>query len=129
MTPTEQWTKIAEACGFTDCKIDELESVDFDSRSVSVWKIFRGTKNGKRERVPDYLNDLNAMHEAEQILNQDELYNYGDLLASNVRREENIRFGHPESQAFPFNGFGHAALARTSARDRALAFLKVKRGI
>jgi len=54
MNPEQQRIAIAEACGWTPSKIDKC------------WN------NAKRmetlEELPDYLNDLNAMHEAEKIL-------------------------------------------------------------
>ncbi len=48
MTPEAQRIAIAEACGWTDTQIID-------------------GKYGQTD-VPDYLNDLNAMHEAEQVL-------------------------------------------------------------
>jgi hypothetical protein len=48
MTPKEQQVAIEEACGWT------------------VWSC----------GVPDYLNDLNAMHEAEKVLNDEQHRQY-----------------------------------------------------
>jgi hypothetical protein len=48
MTPEQQRIAIAEACGWTDTQIID-------------------GKYGQTD-VPDYLNDLNAMHEAEKVL-------------------------------------------------------------
>ena len=64
MTPEEQRVAIAEACGWTETeawldgrrcfeRADSNAGWDFDS-------------------LPDYLNDLNAMHEAEKVLIGDE---------------------------------------------------------
>jgi hypothetical protein len=58
MTPDQQRIAIAEACGWTDIRAQKIGN-DRDS-----W----GTKDGQRNRIPDYLNDLNAMHEAEKVL-------------------------------------------------------------
>lgn len=51
MTPEQQRIAIAEACGW------------WISESLSIWQ--HKTKDGA---PPDYLNDLNAMHEAEKVL-------------------------------------------------------------
>ena len=64
MTPEEQRVAIAEACGWTETeawldgrrcfeRADSNAGWDFDS-------------------LPDYINDLNAMHEAEKVLIGDE---------------------------------------------------------
>lgn len=55
MTPENQRIAIAEACGYAD-----------------IWEGVPGRFNGCLNRewssIPDYLNDLNAMHEAEKVL-------------------------------------------------------------
>lgn len=62
MKPEEQRIKIAEACGWT---------VKRDSYGVV------GTNDGihwhSHAGFPDYLNDLNAMHEAENMLTEDQM--------------------------------------------------------
>jgi hypothetical protein len=64
MTPKQQRIAIAEACGWT---------------GISDWGA--GGINGKHpkepwtEVIPDYLNDLNAMHDAEGALNRESGYN------------------------------------------------------
>ena len=55
MTPEQQRIAIAEACGWTDIRPQKIGN-DHD-----LW----GTKDGRRNRIHNYLNDLNAMHEAE----------------------------------------------------------------
>lgn len=59
MTPEAQRIAIAEACGWTDVSREHPES-----------SIIVGLKPNKGIRwgIPDYLNDLNAMHEAEKTL-------------------------------------------------------------
>jgi hypothetical protein len=61
MTPEQQRIAIAEACGWT---LDLKSAIRVDGYRIEVW--------GKRphEALPDYLNDLNAMHEAEAILTE-----------------------------------------------------------
>lgn len=68
MTPEQQRIAIAKACGYTDVRREEWEVVDIDAREVACCEDVRGTRNGERQRVPDYCADLNAMHEAEKVL-------------------------------------------------------------
>ena len=73
MTPEQQRIAIAEACGWTE---------------ISDWGA--GGINGKHpkepwtEVIPDYLNDLNAMHEAEKGLNEDQQKLYVERLMGDV---------------------------------------------
>ena len=60
MTPEQQRIAIAEACGWTDFNSADHEgAIQYGRMPFSCsdsWEL------------PDYLNDLNAMHEAEQML-------------------------------------------------------------
>jgi hypothetical protein len=85
MTKEEINIAIAEACGWTDTKI-----VNYGGKLMY----------GQTE-VPDYCNDLNAMHEAEGVLTIDALTEYRVQLSMLV--------------IAPF---------RATARQRAEAFLK-----
>ena len=69
------------------------------------------------EEVPDYLNDLNAMHEAEKALpGQNERLKYYDTLRTTV-----LPIGSD------FGGWDHAfAIVHATAAQRAEAFLKTK---
>ena len=58
--------KVAELCGWTDLCTD-----------LDNWF---GKKNGKFALIPDYLNDLNAIHEAEAILTQRQRERYCSFL-------------------------------------------------
>ena len=64
MTNEEMRIKIAEACGWTE--IDR-----YIGQEKMPEGLLKGQnpkyKGGKKEELPDYLNDLNAMHEAEKI--------------------------------------------------------------
>ena len=63
MKPEEQRIAIAKACGFTiesDGITHCLTPCDFSGNYNPEAKLLK--------KVPDYLNDLNAMHEAEQSL-------------------------------------------------------------
>jgi hypothetical protein len=63
MTPDEQRTAIAKICGWTDIRRQRLYAGDQD-----LWgtKLIGGEKH--RNRLPNYLNDLNACHEMEKVL-------------------------------------------------------------
>ena len=70
MNNEKQRIAIAEACGWKNVKLTNHEEVDIDSRSTIYWSGFTGLPpefrhHLNRVRVPDYLNDLNAMHDAE----------------------------------------------------------------
>lgn len=68
--------RIAEAQGYTDIRKEKMTHVDYDSRSVSEWRELRGTLNRKRERLPNWPNDLNACATFEATLNQVEQETY-----------------------------------------------------
>ena len=60
MNTEQQRIVIAQACGYKDVAIRLTEG---------TIKVMTGFKNHRfDEEVPDYLNDLNAMHDAEKIL-------------------------------------------------------------
>ena len=63
MTPQEQRIAIAEACGWKNVAPQIVKNVkhEGDDTTVGIW-----SDSGW---VPDYLNDLNAIHEAEKVLN------------------------------------------------------------
>jgi hypothetical protein len=67
MTQEKQRIAIAEACGFRP-KTDRHKPmwVTPDSRTLVTMP----------DHLPDYLNDLNAMHEAEKTLSDDNLKSY-----------------------------------------------------
>lgn len=58
MTPEAQRIAIAEACGFYNCRHDPILG----------WRGQHPENSGNRKPIPEYLNDLNAMHEAESKL-------------------------------------------------------------
>jgi hypothetical protein len=68
-----QQIAIAEACGWRDIKHTNHEDVDIESRSIIYWSGLTGVPPEfihyeNRTRIPDYLKDLNAMHDAEKVL-------------------------------------------------------------
>lgn len=79
---------------------------------------------GGIKTLPDYLTDLNAMHEAEKVLTMDQQYTYGEILAQMVRMPENFAFGDALERKFQFNGWGYFAVATMTCEERAEAFLR-----
>lgn len=68
MSPFKQQIAIAEACGWRideELEDGELMGYTADTDNIEVWDI-----------VPDYCNDLNAMHEAQKLLKAIEWENY-----------------------------------------------------
>lgn len=68
MTPEKQRIAIAKACGYFHAK-----------RGVDVW-YERDGGHVVFGDLPDYLNDLNAMHEAEKMLTSAQIMDYGNRL-------------------------------------------------
>ena len=82
MTNDEKRIAIAEACEWTECR----ERMDKTTDEISLSGLHPdnfGTGNAHQE-LPDYLNDLNAMHEAEKTLTEKQLDRYTDLLCDEV---------------------------------------------
>lgn len=66
MIPEQQRIAIAEACGW--------HTIAFNRGWVKVG-------DGETQAmIPDYLNNLNAMHEAENVLTADQWYEYDRLM-------------------------------------------------
>lgn len=78
MTPEAQRIAIAEACGWTELDFpygrDKERCPKLEAASGGRW----------RTQIPNYLNDLNAMHEAEKIIlegSDEQWKRYNALLA------------------------------------------------
>lgn len=71
MTPEQINVAIAEKCGWSRCK--SCAENDYES-----WR--RPSNDGCEPELPDYLNDLNAMHDAEAFLVGDEVDSYVGFL-------------------------------------------------
>ena len=98
MTDEQINKRIAEACGYKDVAARVSEG---------TIKVMTGFKNLPfDEEVPDYLNDLNAMHEAEKVLTgYQQTVTYSDNLMKIV-------------------GYHTFDSAHATAAQRAKAFLK-----
>jgi hypothetical protein len=93
MTPEEQRTAIAEACGWKT-----------GYRDPEAW-----------HPLPDYLNDLNAMHEAEKVLGILERGTYQNILGlacGGIREDDGGHF------------VSHRESIHATAAQRAEAFLR-----
>lgn len=97
MTPEQQRIKIAETCGW---------KIAINSPS---WSYYRPDGKGWNGDLPDYLNDLNAMHEAEKIMKNRQKAKYQRLISD-----------RPASNLF----LQFSAISAT-AEQKARAFLKV----
>lgn len=126
MSPEAQRIAIAEACGWTNpthprtlahAKETKLDTVCGEPISVdNEWWLspnnYFGRINdyGSGRPIPgtDYLNDLNAMHEAEKVLNNAQLWEYH----------------HRLHELKSFGGNNHWKTFRATAAQRAEAFLR-----
>lgn len=90
MNPEQQRIAIAEACGWSHKALcnETYWWHDENNKSLPL------SDDGMRV-CPDYLHDLNAMHEAESILNADQMVSYDyhlDLMVGNGRQGLNIEY-------------------------------------
>ena len=67
MSPDAQRIAISEACGWTE--IEPCTCCNGVSRG------YQPTPGAHKKHLPDYLNDLNAMHQAEKVLSRGRNYN------------------------------------------------------
>ena len=104
MTDDEINIAIAEACGWRFSPLAHIESKPF---ATMCWIAPNGA-DWQMQKLPDYCNDLNAMHEAEKTLG-DRLFVYRNILALVVIDD-------------PMNRYNEPAFA--TARQRAEAFLR-----
>lgn len=108
MNKEKQRIAIAEACG-----LKQIRTIN-GMLGYPVL-VYGGDKTGRgKKSVPDYPNDLNAMHEAEKTLNWENQKRFGRTLWKIVEPSyRNIN-----------EGTGPFRLAHASAAERAEAFLK-----
>lgn len=103
MTPEAQQIAIAEACGWKlEWRNINGRNVRSAVRRVQMW-VFQ------QEELPDYLNDLNAMHEAEKLLKSEQHFTFQVELARVIN-----------TTTYPLN----FALLHATATQRAEAFLR-----
>jgi hypothetical protein len=97
MTPEQQRIAIAEACGWTDIRRpcdSNYHDLPTDTLRIlygQVCGIPPGWVHSQNSRpLPDYLNDLNAMHEAEKMLDGSQIDQYKHRLCVLVTDKERI---------------------------------------
>ena len=101
MKPELKRIKIAEACGFNKSQWLELGS---------------GIVFGMSASIPDYLNDLNAMNEAEKIL--------GDKWDVYQCTLSNLQSGLRHDARCHWSDVGSGFVSHATAAQRAEAFLR-----
>ncbi len=116
MTPEQQRIAIAEACGWTDIRRpcdSNYHDLPTDTLRIlysRVCGIPPGWVHSQNSRpLPDYLNDLNAMHEAEKLLKSEQHFTFQVELARVIN-----------TTTYPLN----FALLHATATQRAEAFLR-----
>jgi len=106
MKPEQQRIAIAEACGWT--QIEPCTCCDGVSRG------YQPTPGAHKKHLPDYLNDLNAMHEAEKGLTYEQAEEFVEQLYL-ADQKNNLAENPPP---WRFN------VASATAAQRAEAFLR-----
>jgi hypothetical protein len=104
---------LAEFCGW-DC--DPMDARDWGSRGQ--WARHGATGNVvSKNRIPDYCNDLNAIHEVEAKLTSDQLFDYFYNL--------NDAVGHIDSNSPAWiKEYSVMGIAMATAQQRAEAIVK-----
>ena len=105
MNNKKQRIAIAQACGWTKIGYHEQEITG------------RKPTNGFYEIIPDYLNDLNAMHEAEEVLLGDQRITFLDELLDVL----GLKLG---SGGWDMDFISVWQMTRATAAQRAEAFLR-----
>jgi hypothetical protein len=100
---------IAKACGWLLVKA-------CDGSLIGKLK----NEQGPMDEIPDYCDDLNAMHEAEKMLTKEQLYNYGNKLDRITLPKTSMEMCYIES---PEAGM-YPDLFCATAAQRARAFLE-----
>ena len=112
MNKEAQRIAIAEACGWTGIRMSRRWEFSDDPCCAADWSGLCPNTEGW-EHLPDYLNDLNAMHESEKVL----------------RNERNTGYFQPGGfghyRGLLMSTLGHAdSCIHATAGQRAEAFLR-----
>jgi hypothetical protein len=115
MRPEAQRIAIAEVCGWKICLSDLQSGLD----------VYKGETATERRCVPDYLSDLNAMHEAERyacehLMDADQWEQYGHELE---RVHPSACLKTPNEEIVDYYEFA-TLMTDLTAAQRAEAFLK-----
>jgi len=119
MKPEEQRIAIAEACGWTPYATDKI---DLSARYFDKGPWWRNAENcevASINQLPDYLNDLNAMHEAEKILSNEQAFTMREHAWSIASFKEG-KCGHASRDEQGRNCYNATATQRAEAFLRTL---------
>ena len=115
MTPEAQRIAIAEECGWKNHNHPDVMQLKQGWTMPEKWCMDpKGVLRFNHDKMPDYLNDLNAMHDAEKVLTQDQLIDYSRHLGKLVT------IHLPASRA----AWMDFKLINSTASQRAEAFLR-----
>ena len=119
MSPDKQRLAIAESCGWqAPFQIGWLR--DFGPEAEDVCAFCGTDPSGDRSPVPDFCADLNAMHEAEKVLEgHPKRDDFGHYLARIV-----LAFGLNEDGVAIINAWSLRRILHAPAAQRAEAFLR-----
>ena len=111
MNPEQQRIAIAKACGWTAQEAKDRFWRAVDAAGDMTHELWMCERNVWFAGIPDYLNDLNAMREAEQVLSDNNQMKFRGELVDMMR---------------PKYGFESACLLaiHATAAQRAEAFLR-----
>ena len=103
MTPEQQRIKIAEACGWKFHPLTEHPYTQEEKAAAIMCWVRPGNDSWRTGCVPDYLNDLNAMHEAEKVLDiVAERGDYWDYLSFITGGEDEMIYATASQRAEAF---------------------------
>jgi hypothetical protein len=119
MNPNEQNKAIAEYCGWHDIEV-ELER--FGIEDLPNGQLRGITPKGNSCVLPNYCEDLNAMHEAEKMFNAVDQTIYAEFISAVVNNNV-VNWGYyPGDGTIDWNGlFTHI---HATSQQRAEAFLR-----
>lgn len=95
MNPEQQRVAIAKVCGWFAREDKDGFWRAVDASGNMTHELWMSERNVWSAGIPNYLNDLNAMHEVESILNADQMVSYDyhlDLMVGNGRQGLNIEY-------------------------------------
>ena len=102
MKPEEQRIAIAQACGWKFHPLTEhLYSEDEKVAAIMCW-VRPGNDSWHTECVPDYLNDLNAMRDAEKMMDAGMLAKYTTELLKACGGPMSVHFATAAQRAEAF---------------------------
>lgn len=92
MTDEEINISIAEHCGFMDIKEHDYQPYNIDPYVDGPYQVWAGInpETNEVDLIPDYCNDLSAMHEAENLLSLKDQRNYVFALTQTLETSPNV---------------------------------------